>query len=99
VGRLPDYRRAEDDLEHQLKVQSWRDVRSSYPDVRLKLFGPGTDSGTFDFFTEVINGKVKASRSDYLATEDDNVIVSGVQGERGALGYSDSLTTKRTPPS
>ena len=69
------------------KVKSWNDVRSSFPDVPLKLFGPGTDSGTFDFFTEVINGKSKASRSDYLATEDDNVIVNGVAGERGGLGY------------
>jgi len=69
------------------KVKSWNDVRSSFPDVPLKLFGPGTDSGTFDFFTEAINGKAKASRSDYLATEDDNVIVQGVQGERGGLGY------------
>jgi phosphate transport system substrate-binding protein len=69
------------------KVKSWRDVRPSFPDVELKLFGPGTDSGTFDFFTEVINGKSRASRSDYLASEDDNVIVQGVQGERGGLGY------------
>jgi phosphate transport system substrate-binding protein len=69
------------------KVESWKDVRSSFPDVPLKLFGPGTDSGTFDFFTEAINGKAKASRSDYLATEDDNVIVNGVEGERGGLGY------------
>jgi phosphate transport system substrate-binding protein len=69
------------------RVKSWNDVRAGFPDVPLKLFGPGTDSGTFDFFTEVINGKAKASRSDYLATEDDNVIVSGVQGERGGLGY------------
>ncbi len=69
------------------KVKSWSDVRSGFPDVPLKLFGPGTDSGTFDFFTEKINGKSKASRSDYLATEDDNVIVQGVQGERGGLGY------------
>ena len=69
------------------KAKSWKDVRSSFPDVPLKLFGPGTDSGTFDFFTEKVNGKAKASRSDYLATEDDNVIVAGVQGERGALGY------------
>jgi phosphate transport system substrate-binding protein len=69
------------------KAKSWNDVRSSFPDVPLKLFGPGTDSGTFDFFTEKINGKAKASRSDYLATEDDNVIVQGVEGERGALGY------------
>src|SRR5688572_29118700 len=69
------------------KVKSWSNVRAGFPDVPLKLFGPGTDSGTFDFFTEVINGKAKASRSDYLATEDDNVIVQGVEGERGALGY------------
>ena len=69
------------------RVNSWKDIRSSFPDVPLKLFGPGTDSGTFDFFTEKINGKAKTSRSDYLATEDDNVIVQGVEGERGALGY------------
>ena len=69
------------------KVSSWKDIRSSFPDVPLKLFGPGTDSGTFDFFTEKINGKAKNSRSDYLATEDDNVIVQGVEGERGSLGY------------
>jgi phosphate transport system substrate-binding protein len=69
------------------KVKSWKDIRSSFPDVPLKLFGPGTDSGTFDFFTEKINGKAKASRSDYLATEDDNIIVQGVSGERGGMGY------------
>ncbi|MBA2460449.1 MAG: PstS family phosphate ABC transporter substrate-binding protein [Actinobacteria bacterium] len=69
------------------KVSNWKEVRSSFPDVPLKLFGPGTDSGTFDFFTEVINGKARASRSDYLATENDNIIVQGVQGERGGLGY------------
>jgi phosphate transport system substrate-binding protein len=55
--------------------------------VELKLFGPGTDSGTFDYFTEVINGKAGASRSDYSASEDDNTIVTGVAGERGGLGY------------
>jgi phosphate transport system substrate-binding protein len=69
------------------KVKSWKDIRPSFPDVPLKLFGPGTDSGTFDFFTEVINGRAKASRSDYLATEDDNIIVQGVTGERGGMGY------------
>jgi phosphate transport system substrate-binding protein len=53
----------------------------------MKLFGAGTDSGTFDYFTEAINGRARASRSDYLATEDDNVVVQGVSGERGALGY------------
>ena len=53
----------------------------------MKLFGAGTDSGTFDYFTEAINGSASASRSDYLATEDDNIIVQGVEGERGAMGY------------
>jgi phosphate transport system substrate-binding protein len=69
------------------KVDNWKDVRSGFPNVPLKLFGPGTDSGTFDFFTEKINGKSRRSRSDYLATENDNIIVQGVSGERGGLGY------------
>jgi phosphate transport system substrate-binding protein len=69
------------------KVNNWNQVRPSFPDVPLKLFGPGTDSGTFDFFTEKINGKAKQSRSDYTASEDDNVLVRGVEGERGAMGY------------
>jgi phosphate transport system substrate-binding protein len=69
------------------KVDNWRDVRSSFPDVPLKLFGPGTDSGTFEFFTEAINGRARASRSDYSATENDNVAVRGVEGERGGMAY------------
>jgi phosphate transport system substrate-binding protein len=69
------------------KVNSWNEVRSSFPNVSLKLYGAGTDSGTFDFFTEVINGKAKQSRADYSATEDDNVTVRGVEGDRGAMGY------------
>ena len=69
------------------KVDNWKDVRAGFPDVSLKLFGPGTDSGTFDYFTEVINGRARASRSDYQASEDDNVLVRGVSGERGGLGY------------
>ena len=69
------------------KVNSWKDIRSSFPDEPLKLFGPGTDSGTFDYFTEVINGKAKASRSDYQASEDDNVLVQGVSGTKGGMGY------------
>jgi phosphate transport system substrate-binding protein len=68
-------------------VNNWSQVRAGFPDVSLKLFGAGTDSGTFDYFTEAINGRARASRSDYLATEDDNIIVQGVQGERGGLGY------------
>ena len=69
------------------KVDNWRDIRPGFPDVPLKLYGPGTDSGTFDFFTEKINGKSKQSRSDYTASEDDNVLVRGVQGDRGAMAY------------
>ena len=68
-------------------VDNWDQVKSGYPDVGLKLFGPGTDSGTFDYFTEEINGEAGASRTDYAASEDDNVIVQGVGGEKGGLGY------------
>ena len=69
------------------KVKSWRDVDPSFPDVAMKLYGAGTDSGTFDYFTDAINGEEGRSRSDYSATEDDNVTVQGVSGDRGALGY------------
>ena len=69
------------------KVESWRDVRASFPNEPLRLFGPGTDSGTFEYFTEAINGRARASRSDYQASEDDNVLVQGVAGTRGGLGY------------
>jgi phosphate transport system substrate-binding protein len=68
-------------------VKSWRDVDPSFPDEELRLFGPGTDSGTFDFFTEQIVGEEGQSRSDYSATEDDNVIVNGVSSGKGGLGY------------
>lgn len=68
-------------------VMSWKDVDPSFPDVPLELFGPGTDSGTFDYFTGEINGEEGASRTDYSASEDDNVIVQGVSGSEGALGY------------
>jgi phosphate transport system substrate-binding protein len=68
-------------------VRSWSQVDPSFPDVPLKLFGPGTDSGTFDYFTGEINGEEGASRTDYSPSEDDNVIVQGVAGERGGLGY------------
>jgi phosphate transport system substrate-binding protein len=69
------------------KVQSYRDIDPSFPDQQVALFGPGTDSGTFDFFTEVINGEGGASREDYEASEDDNQLVTGVSGTPGALGY------------
>jgi phosphate transport system substrate-binding protein len=69
------------------KIDSWKDVDPSFPDEQLTLYGPGTDSGTFDFFTEQIDGEEGASRSDYNATEDDNVTVQGVSGDKGGLGY------------
>ena len=69
------------------KVNNWKEVRAGFPDVPLKLFGAGTDSGTFDYFTEAINGRARASRTDYQASEDDNVTVQGVAGERGGMGY------------
>ncbi len=68
-------------------VKSWNQVDPSFPDQPLALYGPGTDSGTFDFFTEVVNGEAKRSRSDYTASEDDNVLVQGVSGDVNALGY------------
>ncbi len=69
------------------KVTNWNQVDPSFPDVELTLFGPGTDSGTFDYFTGVINGEEGASRTDFSPSEDDNVIVQGVSGDRGGLGY------------
>ncbi len=69
------------------KIKSWKQIRATFPDRPLTLAGPGPDSGTFDFFTEVIVGKAKASRGDYLASEDDNVIVQAVAGDANALGY------------
>ncbi len=68
-------------------VKNWKDIRTGFPDQELKLFGAGSDSGTFDYFTEAINGKEKQTRSDYTASEDDNTLVQGVAGNRGALGY------------
>ncbi|WP_432712788.1 PstS family phosphate ABC transporter substrate-binding protein [Pedobacter sp.] len=73
--------------ESQNKVKSWKQVRDSWPDVPLHLYGAGTSSGTYDYFTEAINGKAKASRGDYTASEDDNVLVQGVTSDIGGLGY------------
>jgi phosphate transport system substrate-binding protein len=69
------------------EVSNWSEVDPSFPDEELKLFGPGTDSGTFDYFTEAINGEEGRSRTDYSASEDDNVIVQGVGGTKGGMGY------------
>jgi phosphate transport system substrate-binding protein len=68
-------------------ITNWNQVDPSFPDEPLVLAGPGTDSGTFDYFTDVINGEEGASRADYTASEDDNVIVQAVSGETGGLGY------------
>jgi phosphate transport system substrate-binding protein len=68
-------------------VKTWADVRAGFPAEPIKLFGPGADSGTFDYFTEVINGKAKKSRSDYTQSEDDNALVTGISGDKDALGY------------
>ncbi|MFG1941306.1 PstS family phosphate ABC transporter substrate-binding protein [Nonomuraea sp. NPDC048826] len=69
------------------KITSWKQVDAKFPDEPLKLFGPGTDSGTFDYFTDEINGEEGASRKDYNPSEDDNIIVQGVTGTKGGLGY------------
>jgi phosphate transport system substrate-binding protein len=69
------------------EVTSWNQVDPSFPDEELLLFGAGTDSGTFDYFTGAVNGEEGASRTDYQATEDDNVTVEGVANETGGLGY------------
>jgi len=68
-------------------IKNWNQIRAGWPDIPLKLFGPGADSGTFDYFTEAVVGKAKSSRGDFSASEDDNVIVQGVIGDRGGLGY------------
>ncbi len=69
------------------KVTTWDQVNSAFPKEKIDLYGPGTDSGTFDYFTDEVNGEEGASRSDYNASEDDNVIVKGVGGSANALGY------------
>jgi len=68
-------------------VTKWNQVRPGFPQRALELFGPGTDSGTFDYFTEAVNGKSGSSRGDYTASEDDNVLVEGVATNEGGLGY------------
>ncbi len=69
------------------EITTWDQVNADFPSERIELYGPGTDSGTFDYFTDEINGEEGASRSDYNASEDDNVIVQGVSGSADALGY------------
>jgi phosphate transport system substrate-binding protein len=73
--------------EQGSKIDNWNQIDPSFPDVPLELFGAGTDSGTFDYFTAAINGEEGNSRTDYQATEDDNVTVQGVAGTKGGMGY------------
>jgi phosphate transport system substrate-binding protein len=73
--------------EAQGQIKKWSQIRAGWPDREIHLFGAGTDSGTFDYFTEVIVGKATSSRGDYTASEDDNVVVQGVSGDENALGY------------
>lgn len=73
--------------EAEGKITSWNQVDPSFPDVELALFGPGTDSGTFDYFTDEINGEEGAIRTDYSPSEDDNVLVQGISGAEGGLGF------------
>ena len=68
-------------------VSRWNQIRPDWPDAPLKLFGAGSDSGTFDYFTKVVMGRPKASRGDYTASEDDNTLVQGIARDQYALGY------------
>ena len=69
------------------KVQTWKDVNPSWPDEKIKFYAPGTDSGTFDYFTEEINGESGAIRQDFTGSEDDNVLVQGIAGDKNAIGF------------
>ncbi len=71
----------------QEKITKWNQIRPEWPDAAIKLFGAGADSGTFDYFTEAVVGKAKSSRGDFTGSEDDNVLVKGVEGNKNALGY------------
>lgn len=71
----------------QGKIMKWNQVNPKWPDAPIKLYGAGSDSGTFDYFTEAVVGKAKSSRGDYTASEDDNVLVQGIANDKNALGY------------
>ena len=71
----------------QGKITNWKQINPAFPDRPLKLYGPGADSGSFEYFTEAINGKSKSTRGDFTASEDDNVLVQGVSRDVGGLGY------------
>lgn len=69
------------------KVKTWKDIRPEWPNEEIKFYAPGTDSGTFDYFTDEINGKSGAIRSDFTPSEDDNVLVQGIAGDKNAIGF------------
>lgn len=71
----------------QRKIISWKQIRAGFPDLPLRLYGAGTSSGTYDYFTEAVVGQAKSSRGDYTASEDDNVLVQGVSTDKGGLGF------------
>ena len=73
--------------EAEGKITNWNQVRPEWPDQRLQLYGPGVDSGTFDYFTETVNGEAQASRGDFTASENDNVLVQGISGDKNSLGF------------
>lgn len=73
--------------ESEGEIGRWSQVRSDWPDEKLQLYGPGVDSGTFDYFTETVNGESQASRGDFTSSERDNVLVRGIAGDKGSLGY------------
>lgn len=73
--------------EAESKISNWKQINPKFPDVELRLYGPGTDSGTYDYFTKAAVGKEGSSRGDYTASEDDNVIVQGVASDKGGLGF------------
>jgi len=73
--------------EAEGKINRWNQIREEWPDERIRLYGPGVDSGTFDYFTETINGEAQASRGDFTSSERDNVLVQGIAGDKGSLGY------------
>ena len=73
--------------EAEGKIHTWNQVRHEWPEEDMRLYGPGVDSGTFDYFTETVNGESQASRGDFTSSERDNVLVQGIAGDKGSLGY------------
>ena len=69
------------------QIHQWNQIDPAWPAEKIQLYGPGVDSGTFDYFTETVNGESQASRGDFVASEDDNVLVHGISGDKGSLGY------------